>query len=84
MTTFSGASGATTASRSGSPGESEFANARLPPGDPERDAVVAPDAPENVVKAAARELKKEHHPDTGGDEARFKQVVTAEEAMLDE
>jgi hypothetical protein len=77
-------------------GESEFANARLPPGD-EEDAVVAtasaepphevlgvaPDAPDGVVRAAARELKKQHHPDNGGSTAEFQRVVEAEEAMVD-
>ncbi|WP_135805204.1 J domain-containing protein [Halorussus marinus] len=76
-------------------GEDEFAAARLPSGDSEADAVVAreplhevldvaPDADEAVVEAAARQLKKKHHPDAGGDESRFKQVVDAEEAMLGE
>lgn len=78
-------------------GESEFANARLPPGDEDALAMddgsrrqpphevlgVAPDADPGVVKAAARELKKQHHPDAGGDVEAFKQVVTAEEALLD-
>jgi len=75
-------------------GESEFANARLPPADGEPDPVVArepphevldvaPDADEAVVRAAARQLKKKHHPDAGGDEARFKQVVSAEQSMLE-
>ncbi|WP_132060323.1 J domain-containing protein [Halorussus amylolyticus] len=74
-------------------GESEFANARLPPGDAATEAVVArepphevldvaPGADEAVVKAAARQLKKKHHPDAGGDESLFKRVVSAEEAML--
>ena len=76
-------------------GESEFANARLPPADEE--AVVAsagerpphvilgvhPEATDSEVKAAARELKKQHHPDNGGDSERFKEVIEAEEAMLD-
>lgn len=75
-------------------GEDEFANARLPAGD-EDDVVageappheildVAPDAPEAVVKGAARSLKAETHPDRGGSEAAFQRVVAAEEAMLDE
>lgn len=77
-------------------GEAEFANARLPPAD-ESDVVVvgaagqpphevlgvAPDAPEGVVKAAAREMKKQNHPDQGGDVESFQNVVRAEEAMLD-
>lgn len=78
-------------------GESEFANARLPPGDDERDKIVArppdedphevlgvaPDAPEGVIKAAARELKKENHPDNGGSTAEFQRVVEAEEELLE-
>jgi len=70
-----------------------FAAAQLPSGDgddggtetlaPHEVLGVAPDAPDTVVQAAARSLKKEHHPDAGGDEQRFKRVVSAEEAMLD-
>ncbi len=72
--------------------ESEYQKLRLPSGD--EDAVVgrqpphevlgvSPDAPEAVVKGAARSLKAEHHPDTGDDEEQFKRVVEAEEAMLE-
>ncbi|WP_382196176.1 J domain-containing protein [Halorussus sp. GCM10023401] len=80
-------------------GESEFANARLPPGDDDRGMVVArppadekephevlgvaPEAPEGVIKAAARELKKENHPDNGGDTTAFKRVVSAETELLE-
>ena len=75
-------------------GSSQFAAARLPPGDEEREAVVAsaapheilgvaPDAPETVKKAAAKRLKKEHHPDQGGDGEQFKRVVRAEEELLE-
>ena len=75
-------------------GQSEFANARLPSGN-EFDAVVAREPPHEVlgvarnadpevVHGAARQLKKKYHPDAGGDEERFKRVVEAEEAMLDE
>lgn len=78
-------------------GDTEFAAARLPPGDGEPDAVVAepvepdphdvlgvaPDADPEVVKAAARSLKKKHHPDVGGDEQQFKRVVRAEQRMLE-
>jgi hypothetical protein len=75
-------------------GSSQFAAARLPPGDEEREAVVArqppheilgvaPDAPEAVVKAAAKQLKKEHHPDQGGDEEQFKRIVRAEEELIE-
>ena len=76
-------------------GESEFANARLPPGDDEREAVVArepphetlgvaPDADRAVVKAAARQLLKKHHPDRGGDPEEFRRVQDAREALLDD
>ena len=74
-------------------GADAFAAAALPSGDdeavvgeepPHSVLGVAGDAPENVVKAAARELKKQHHPDNGGDIADFQRVVRAEEAMLDE
>ncbi|WP_231183094.1 J domain-containing protein [Haladaptatus sp. DYF46] len=78
-------------------GESEFANARLPPADegatqgavvarqpPHVLLDVAPDAPANVVKAAARQKLKEHHPDRGGDREMFKRVQDAKEAMLSE
>jgi hypothetical protein len=79
-------------------GESEFANARLPSG-AERDVIVAgdgsgrapheilgvtADAPEEAVRGAARQLKRKHHPDQGGDQERFKAVVAAEQAMLGE
>lgn len=81
-------------------GESEFANAALPPGD-ETDtagngAVVAtpepphevlgvqPDAPDSVVKAAARRLKADHHPDNGGDKDEYIRVTKAEERLLSE
>lgn len=77
--------------------ESEFKTAQLPPGDgstteatvapPAREPAhevleVAPDAAAPVVKAAARSLKKEAHPDRGGDVEQFKRIVEAEEAML--
>ncbi|UPV75891.1 J domain-containing protein [Halorussus limi] len=75
-------------------GESEFANARLPSGNENADAVVAHEPPHEVlgvardaapevVRGAARQLKKKYHPDAGGDEERFKRVVDAENAMLD-
>ena len=75
-------------------GEDEFAAARLPSGDSPDDAVVARepphevldvarDADDAVVEAAARQLKKKHHPDAGGDREQFQRVVEAEESMLD-
>ncbi|AUX09317.1 molecular chaperone DnaJ [Halalkaliarchaeum desulfuricum] len=78
-------------------GESEFANARLPPADDDAIVVadgstaaphevlnVAPEAPADVVEAAARRLKAEAHPDAGGSRAEFQRIVAAEEAMLDD
>lgn len=77
-------------------GDAAFAAARLPPAEgdavgavaaapPPHDVLeVSPDADTAVVKAAARSLKKKHHPDRGGDEEAFKRVLRAEEAMLRE
>jgi hypothetical protein len=75
-------------------GESEFANARLPPADDDAVAAggfvphevldVAPDADDAIVNGAARALLKRHHPDNGGDREQFKRVQKAKEAMLDE
>ena len=46
---------------------------------------VAPDADPTVVEAAARQLKAKHHPDgSDPDAARFKEIVSAEEELLDE
>ena len=79
-------------------GDTEFAAARLPPGDETGGDVVAgsssttpahevldvsPDASETVVMAVARSLKAEHHPDNGGSREEFQEVVEAEEVMLD-
>jgi hypothetical protein len=74
-------------------GEDEFANARLPPADEEGEAVVArepphevlgvaPDANPGVVRAAARELKKQKHPDNGGSMQEFKRINEAEEELI--
>lgn len=75
-------------------GHDQFAAARLPPGDEERAKVVgrqpphdvlgvSPDAPESVVKAAARRLSADVHPDKeNGDEDEFKRIQKAKEAML--
>lgn len=72
---------------------SEFGTQALPRGE---DAVAAdppphevldvePDAPEGVVENAYRERVQETHPDKpGGDEAAFRRVQRAREAMLDE
>lgn len=76
---------------------STFETARLPPGDDDADVVVAaaaePDphdvlgvteyAEDAVVKAAARRLKADRHPDSGGSTEEFQRVVKAEEALLD-
>lgn len=43
---------------------------------------VASDAGDDEVKAAARALKKEYHPDTGGNITKFNQVLEAEEILL--
>jgi hypothetical protein len=43
---------------------------------------VDPDAPDEVVEAAARQMRKKHHPDQGGDVEQFKRVNEAEEAIL--
>jgi hypothetical protein len=73
-------------------GQSEFSTARLPSGDgkeivaeppPHEVLDVAPDAPESVVRAAAREKTKVAHPDQGGSTEEFQRVKRAEEAMLD-
>ena len=80
-------------------GESELANARLPPGEGEdADAVVvvepskephevldvAPDADSDVVNAVYRAKVKEVHPDAPeGSQAAFKRLQRARKAMLD-
>jgi len=43
---------------------------------------VASDAGDEEVKAAARALKKEYHPDTGGNIEKFNQVLEAEKILL--
>lgn len=79
-------------------GAEEFAAARLPPG--EEDAIVAddgsmeaphevlgvaPDAPTNVVKAAARRLSADVHPDQGegGDVEQYHRIQRAKRSMLE-
>jgi hypothetical protein len=73
-------------------GQDEFATARLPSGNegaiagepPAHEVLdIAPDAPEDVVKAAARAKKKETHPDAGGSTEAFQRVQRAEEVLLD-
>jgi len=78
-------------------GESEFANARLPPGEESDDSMsvvatrppayevlgVERDAdPEEVREAFRREVQRAH-PDHGGSEAEFRRVKDAKESMLD-
>jgi len=72
-------------------GSAEFAAARLPSGDddaivatepPHEVLGVAKDAPEAVVEAAARRLKANAHPDSGGSREEFQRIVDAEEALL--
>ena len=76
-------------------GQSEFATARLPPGDEESEAVaasappheilsIAPDSSPEIIRAAARARKKETHPDNGGSRAEFQRVKEAEQALLDQ
>lgn len=70
-------------------GESEFANARLPPADdpvvgeqpPHEVLGVAPDASEREIQRAYRERVKDAHPDRGGSEAAFRRIQEAREAM---
>lgn len=38
----------------------------------------------NEIKKAFRKLAREHHPDTGGDEAKFKEINEAYEVLSDE
>ena len=77
-------------------GDSEFAAARLPPGDDDSAVVagststpahevlgVRENAPDDVVEAAARAQKASTHPDNGGSREAFQAVVEAEEVMLD-
>ena len=73
--------------------ESEFATARLPPGDESADVVVAEpvdtrdphevlglaaDAPDDVVEAVARRLSAKYHPD--GDQPDMEEFVAIREA----
>ncbi len=44
---------------------------------------VAPDAPSEELKRAYRRLAREHHPDAGGDEARFKEISHAYDVLGD-
>lgn len=78
--------------------ESEFTTQKLPPGEdheteesedeefadrpPHKVLGVAPEAADAEIKAAARALKKEYHPDTGGDIDKFNRVLEAEKVLL--
>lgn len=72
--------------------EGEYATLALPAagdgavaGEPPAHEVlgVSPDADTGVIRAAARELKKQHHPDSGGDLAEFKRINRAERKLLE-
>lgn len=81
-------------------GESEFANARLPPAEGEPDGIVseqpafdvlevAPDASNDVVQAAARKKIKKYHPDLNdgdgdGDREMLQRVKEARDELLNE
>lgn len=81
-------------------GESEFAAARLPPGNEDREKVVPdvateqeaaeflnvqPSAPNDFVKKAFRAKSKEVHPDKeSGSEAEFKKAQKAKDVLLAE
>ena len=66
----------------------EFATQALPSGDETGDAAphqilgVSPDADAEAIRDAARERKKKHHPDRGGDPETFKRVTRAERILL--
>jgi len=72
--------------------DAEFAAARLPSADDDAIAAsapphevlgVSPDAPDAVIKGAARAMKKDAHPDNGGSTDEFQRIVDAEDALLD-
>ncbi|SDL09935.1 DnaJ domain-containing protein [Natronorubrum texcoconense] len=74
-------------------GESEFANARLPPADdpvvaeadepPHVTLGVSPDATPDEIRQAYRREAKTAHPDKGGSEAAFRRVKRAYEALAE-
>ena len=73
-------------------GESEFANARLPPADggpiagempPHEILGVAPNAIESEIRDTFREKAKVVHPDNGGSAAEFRRIKDAYEAVMD-
>lgn len=74
-------------------GESEFANARLPPADdepitadvpPHKILDVDPNASASEVRCAFREQVKDAHPDNGGSAAEFQRLTDAKEALTTE
>lgn len=74
-------------------GESEFANARLPPADDVDESStdhpdhvilgVPPNADSATVWDAFRRMVKTAHPDNGGSEEEFRRVCEAKEALID-
>jgi hypothetical protein len=52
-------------------------------GDMYRTLGVATSAEEGIIRAAYKHLAKTHHPDKGGDPARFLQIQTAYETLID-
>jgi len=74
-------------------GRSQFASAALPSADddavvaeepPHEVLEVAPDADPAVIRAAARQKAKEHHPDRGGSTEEFQRLQEAKEQLLEE
>jgi len=72
--------------------QSEYEKLRLPPRtgeeaggrEPPHEILrVNPDADRDEIKRAARELKKEHHPDRGGELSQFKRINRAERELLE-
>jgi hypothetical protein len=58
--------------------------AQSPPNVPDccRTLYLQPDAPEEIIRAAARAMMRKTHPDTGGDKETFIRVERAYEACL--
>src|SRR5579863_7541800 len=51
--------------------------------DPYKTLGVEPGASEKEIKAAFKKLAKKHHPDVGGDEAKFKEINAAYSMLTD-
>jgi hypothetical protein len=64
------------------PGETTASNGDFDDKPPHTVLGVASDADDDEIKAAARALKKEYHPDTGGDIGKFNRVLEAEKTLL--